>query len=69
LYKRQVNGLAVREAFFVSFLGKLNVPADAAFACGFLFFVMTILLALPGVGVVLWENVLSRPAAVPNGTP
>ena len=43
-----INGLAVREAFFVSFLGKLGVDADAAFATGFLFFVMTILLALPG---------------------
>ena len=43
-----VNGLGVREAFFVSFLGKLGVPADDAFACGFLFFLMTILLALPG---------------------
>ncbi len=31
-----VNGIGVREAFFVSFLGKLHVPADAAFACGFL---------------------------------
>ena len=37
-----INGLAVREAFFVSFLGKLGVDADAAFACGFLFFVMTL---------------------------
>ena len=44
-----VNGLGVREAFFVSFLGKLGVHADSAFACGFLFFVMTILLALPGL--------------------
>ena len=42
-----VNGLGVREAFFVSFLGKLGVSADSAFACGFLFFIMTILLALP----------------------
>jgi uncharacterized protein (TIRG00374 family) len=55
-----VNGLGVREAFFVSFLGNLNVPADAAFACGFLFFVMTILLAAPGLGVILWENVFDR---------
>ena len=39
----------MREAFFVSFLGKLGVAADAAFACGFLFFVMTLVLALPGL--------------------
>jgi uncharacterized protein (TIRG00374 family) len=62
-----VNGIGVREAFFVSFLGKLSIPHDQAFACGFLFFVMTILLALPGVAVVLWENVLGR-APVPDGT-
>jgi len=65
-----VNGIGVREAFFVSFLGKLSVPADKAFACGFLFFVMTILLALPGVGVVIWENVLGRrrAAVLPDGS-
>jgi uncharacterized membrane protein YbhN (UPF0104 family) len=63
-----VNGIGVREAFFVSFLGKLGVPPDDAFACGFLFFLMTILLALPGVAVILWENVVGRPSAVPDGT-
>ena len=63
-----VNGIGVREAFFVSFLGKLSVPADQAFACGFLFFVMTILLALPGVAILLWENVFGRRAAVADGT-
>ena len=62
-----VNGIGVREAFFVSFLGKLSVPADPAFACGFLFFVMTILLALPGVAVLLWENIFGR-TPVPHGT-
>ena len=63
-----VNGIGVREAFFVSFLGKLGVPADDAFACGFLFFLMTILLALPGVVVILWENIVGRSSAVPDGT-
>jgi hypothetical protein len=64
-----VNGIGVREAFFVSFLGNLHVTHDRAFACGFLFFVMTILLALPGVGVVVWEYVLGRRVApVPDGT-
>jgi uncharacterized protein (TIRG00374 family) len=51
-----VNGLAVRETFFVSFLGTLGVPADRAFATGFLFFVVTILLALPGAAIVGWEG-------------
>ncbi|MGN6799143.1 MAG: lysylphosphatidylglycerol synthase domain-containing protein, partial [Gaiellaceae bacterium] len=62
-----VNGIGVREAFFVSFLGKLSVDHDHAFACGFLFFVATILLALPGVAIVLWENVFGR-TPVPDGT-
>jgi uncharacterized protein (TIRG00374 family) len=61
-----VNGIGVREAFFVSFLGNLHVNADAAFACGFLFFLMTIMLALPGVAVILWEQVLDRPSTAPT---
>ncbi len=48
-----INGLGVREAFFVSFLGRLGVGADAAFATGFLFFLLTIMLALPGLAVIL----------------
>jgi glycosyltransferase 2 family protein len=51
-----INGLAVREAFFVSFLTRLHVAADAAFATGFLFFVVTICLALPGVAIVAVES-------------
>ena len=62
-----INGLGVREAFFVSFLGKLGVPHDPAFACGFLFFISTILLALPGLAILLWENLFGR-TPVPNGT-
>jgi glycosyltransferase 2 family protein len=61
-----VNGLGVREAFFVSFLGSLGVDPDAAFACGFLFFVMTIVLAIPGLGVILWEQVFDRRTPVPT---
>ena len=51
-----INGLAVREAFFVSFLGTLGVGADPAFATGFLFFVVTIALSLPGAAVLAWEG-------------
>jgi uncharacterized protein (TIRG00374 family) len=58
-----LHGLAVREAFFVSFLGNLGVDADTAFACGFLFFVMTIVLALPGLAILLWEGVRRAPVA------
>jgi len=63
-----INGLAIREAFFVSFLGKLHVDADAAFATGFLFFVATLMLALPGLAVILWEGIRRRgPATVADG--
>jgi uncharacterized protein (TIRG00374 family) len=51
-----INGLAVRESFFVSFLGTLGVGADPAFAAGFLFFVVTIALALPGIAIVMHEG-------------
>ena len=58
-----VNGLAVRESFFVSFLGQLGVPADPAFATGFLFFVVNIALALPGLAIFLWESFRGIPRA------
>ena len=51
-----LNGFAVREAFFVSFLGQLGVDGSAAFAAGFLFFVVTIALSLPGAAVLAWEG-------------
>jgi glycosyltransferase 2 family protein len=51
-----VNGLAVRESFFVSFLGELGVDPDRAFSTGFLFFLVTVALALPGVAIVLREG-------------
>ena len=58
-----INGLAVREAFFVSFLGSVGVPADQAFAAGFLFFLVSATLALPGAVILLWEGIRggSRP--------
>jgi hypothetical protein len=62
-----INGLGVREAFFVSFLGKLGVDPDAAFAVGFIFFVMTLILALPGLVIILWEGVRRAPASVADG--
>ena len=58
-----VNGLAVRESFFVSFLGQLGVAADPAFATGFLFFVVNIALALPGLAIFLWESFRGIPRA------
>lgn len=56
-----VSGLAVRESFFVSFLGKLSVSADAAFAAGFLFFVVTLTMSLPGLVIWGWEALRGAP--------
>jgi uncharacterized membrane protein YbhN (UPF0104 family) len=55
-----VNGLAVRESFFVSFLGTLGVRHDPAFATGFLFFAVTIAVSLPGAAIVAWEALRHR---------
>jgi uncharacterized protein (TIRG00374 family) len=48
-----LNGLAVREAFFVSFLGSVGVAAEQAFAAGFLYFLVTVALAAPGALVLV----------------
>ena len=58
-----INGLAVRESFFVSFLGALGVSADRAFSAGFLFFVVTVAVALPGAMILAWEGVRTRAVA------
>ena len=57
-----LNGFAVREAFFVSFLGGVGVDPDQAFAAGFLFFLVTIALAIPGGLILLWEGLRGRPS-------
>jgi glycosyltransferase 2 family protein len=64
-----INGLAVREAFFVSFLGAVGIGADAAFATGFLFFLVTILMAVPGGLILAWEGLrgATRPPRVADG--
>jgi len=65
-----INGLAVRESFFVSFLTKVDVSADAAFATGFLFFLVTIALSLPGGLVLLREALRGSPSDLPaSGAP
>jgi glycosyltransferase 2 family protein len=55
-----INGLGVREAFFIAFLGRFGVDADAAFATGFLFYAVTVATSLPGGIILLWRSV--RPA-------
>jgi glycosyltransferase 2 family protein len=56
-----INGLGVREAFFIAFLARFGVSEDAAFATGFLFYAVTIAVAIPGGLILLWESV--RPTA------
>ena len=56
-----INGLAVRESFFVSFLGTLGVSADQAFSAGFLFFLVTVAAALPGAVILAREGLRARP--------
>jgi len=61
-----VNGIAVREAFFVSFLTQLGVEKEAALATGFLFFVVTVGLAIPGAAILAVENLRGMRAARPS---
>lgn len=56
-----LNGLAVREAFFVSFLGSVGVAAEPAFAAGVLFFLVTLVLAAPGGAILLREGLRRGP--------
>ena len=56
-----LNGLGVREVFFVEFLSRFDVSEPAALATGLLFYAVTIAVALPGVFIFIWQSV--RPAA------
>jgi hypothetical protein len=64
-----INGLAIRESFFVSFLGTLGVSADQAFSAGFLFFLVTVASALPGAVIVAREGLRARPMPGPGTAP
>jgi hypothetical protein len=65
-----VNGIAVREAFFVSFLTQLGVDKEAALATGFLFFVVTVGLAVPGAVILAVENLRkARKPRAPSAEP
>jgi glycosyltransferase 2 family protein len=61
-----VNGIAVRESFFVSFLGNLGVDADKAFATGFLFFAVTLCLSIPGALLLGWQSLRGFTRATPD---
>jgi uncharacterized protein (TIRG00374 family) len=64
-----INGFAVRESFFVSFLGGLGVDPSRAFATGFLFFVVTLTLSIPGALVLGWENLRGSSRGASSGAP
>jgi uncharacterized protein (TIRG00374 family) len=51
-----INGLALRESFFVSFLTQLGVSPDKAFVTGFLYFLLSVALALPGTLILGGAN-------------
>jgi glycosyltransferase 2 family protein len=55
-----INGLAVRESFFVSFLTKVGASPEAAFATGFLFFLVNVALSVPGGVILAWESLKGR---------
>ena len=57
-----LNGLGVREAFFVAFLGRFGVDPEPAFAVGFLFYAVSIAIALPGGFILLWRSLRPAPA-------
>jgi hypothetical protein len=52
-----INGLAVREAFFVDFLSGVGATPDQGLATGLLFFLITVAMALPGFVIVAIESV------------
>jgi uncharacterized protein (TIRG00374 family) len=51
-----LNGLGVREGFFVAFLTRFGVSTEPAFAAGLLYFAVTIAAALPGGLILLWRS-------------
>ena len=53
-----LNGLGVREAFFVAFLARFGIEHDAALATGLLFYAIILAESLPGALVLLWHAAL-----------
>ena len=51
-----LNGLGVREGFFVAFLTRFGVSTEPAFAAGLLYFAVTVAAALPGGLILLWRS-------------
>jgi glycosyltransferase 2 family protein len=52
-----LNGIGVREVFFVEFLARFEVDEPAALAAGLLFFAVAMATSLPGGFILLWRSV------------
>jgi uncharacterized protein (TIRG00374 family) len=53
-----LNGLGIREAFFVGYFGRFGVADDTALAAGLLFYAIILAESIPGGLVLLWNSVL-----------
>ncbi len=60
-----INGFAVRETFFISFLGQLGVAHDPAFVAGFIFFLVTVICSIPGGVILAWEGARGKSSRPP----
>ena len=58
-----INGLGVREAFFVAFLARFDVSYDAAFATGLIYYVVMVATSVPGGFILLWRTLRPAPVA------
>jgi uncharacterized protein (TIRG00374 family) len=51
-----LNGLGVREAFFVAYFARFGVDDDTALAAGLLFYAIILAESIPGALVLLWHS-------------
>jgi uncharacterized membrane protein YbhN (UPF0104 family) len=51
-----LNGLGVREAFFVGYFGRFGISNDTALAAGLLFYAIIVAESIPGGLVLLWHS-------------
>ena len=51
-----LNGLGVREAFFVGYFGRFGISNDTALAAGLLFYAIILAESIPGGLILLWHS-------------
>jgi len=64
-----INGFAIRESFFVSFLTQLGIDPDRAFITGFLYFLLSVALAAPGTVLLGLDSLRGLLSARPGPPP